>query len=137
MAKGKTSGKSDQNYWSRYKSNKTWEVNRKRKLTKHLKKHPNDTVAAKAITNIKYRRQTPKAPFWTPGMIRVASLFKQATGKVNTEMFNANHKIQQDAMIAYGAASRGTLVKVNQTSRVDFTLGARAHDRYGRQAWMR
>jgi hypothetical protein len=49
-------------------------------------------------------------------------------------MFNSNHKIQLDALTGYNKPSGAS--KVNQTSRVDFTLGARAHDRYGRQAWM-
>jgi len=135
MAKGKTSSKSDQNYWSRYKSNKVWETNRKRKLTRHIKKHPNDTIAVKATQNIKYRRGTPKDPQWTPGNIRIAKLFKEFAGFVNRDMFNSNHKIQLDALNTYNKSAK--FVKVNQTSRVDFTLGARAHDRYGRQAWMR
>jgi hypothetical protein len=134
MAKGKTSSKSDQNYWSRYQSNKTWEVNRKRKLNRHLKKHTGDAVAQRALGNIKYRRKTPKDPQWTPGKIKIAMLFKQFAGRVNKDMFNSNHKIQQEAINSY---SRNTgLVRVNQTSRVDFSIGARAHDRYGRQAWM-
>jgi hypothetical protein len=135
MAKGKTSSKSDQNYWSRYKSNKVWEVNRKRKLAKHLKRHPNDKIAEQATHAIKYRRGTPKDPQWTPGNIRIAKLFKDFAGFVNRDMFNSNHKIQLDALNTYNRPAAGT--RVNQTSRVDFSLGARAHDRYGRQAWMR
>ena len=134
MAKGKTSSKSDQNYWSRYKSNKTWETNRKRKLAKHLKKHPNDKVAQQATNAIKYRRSTPKDPQWTPGNVRIAKLFKDFAGFVNRDMFNSNHKIQLEALNSYNKPKAGT--RVNQTSRVDFTLGARAHDRYGRQAWI-
>jgi hypothetical protein len=134
MAKGKTSSKSDQNYWSRYKSNKTWETNRKRKLAKHLKKHPNDKVAQQATNAIKYRRGTPKDPQWTPGNVRIAKLFKDFAGFVNRDMFNSNHKIQLEALNSYNKPKAGT--RVNQTSRVDFTLGARAHDRYGRQAWI-
>ena len=133
MAKGKTSSKSDQNYWSRYKSNKVWETNRKRKLAKHLKKHPNDKIAERATQNIKYRRGTPKDPQWTPGNIRVAMLFKEFAGHVNKDMFNSNHKIQQEALASYN--SKG-LVRVNQTSRVDYSIGARAHDRYGRPTWI-
>lgn len=131
MAKGKTSSKSDQNYWSRYKSNKVWETNRKRKLAKHLKKHPKDSVAEKAVNNIKYRRQTPKAPFWTPGMIHVAGLFKQYAGYVNKEIFNPNHKIRDDALAGYNRRGGHT----NSTSRVDYSIGARAHNKYGALAW--
>jgi hypothetical protein len=134
MAKGKTSSKSDQNYWSRYQSNKVWEVNRKRKLTRHLKTHSNDKCAERALGNIKYRRKTPKAPFWTPGNIRIAQLFKQFAGRVNVDMFNANHKIQQEAMNSYSKSTG--LTKVNQTSRVSFSIGARAHDGKGRPAWI-
>lgn len=134
MAKGKTSSKSDQNYWSRYKSNKTWEVNRKRKLAKHLKKHPNDKVAEQATHGIKYRRGTPKDPQWTPGNIRIAKLFKDFAGFVNRDMFNSNHKIQLEALNTYNKPKAGT--RVNQPSRVDYSIGARAHDRYGRPAWI-
>jgi hypothetical protein len=134
MAKGKTSSKSDQNYWSRYKSNKVWETNRKRKLAKHLKHHPNDRVAQQAASQIKYRRATPKDPQWTPGNIKIAKLFKDFAGFVNKDMFNSNHKIQLEALATYNKPRAGT--RVNQPSRVDFTLGARAHDRYGRPAWI-
>jgi hypothetical protein len=133
MAKGKTSGKSDINYWSRYQSNKVWEVNRKRKLAKHIKAHPGDEVAKKAVSNIKYRRKTPKAPFWTSGNIRIAAIFKQVTGKVNPDMFNSNHKIQQEAMGTYSGRSA---TKVNQPSRVSFSIGARAHDGRGNSTWI-
>jgi hypothetical protein len=134
MAKGKTSSKSDQNYWSRYKSNKVWEVNRKRKLARHIKKHPNDKVAERATQNIKYRRKTPKDPQWTPGNIHIAKLFKDFAGFVNRDMFNSNHKLQLEALSGYNKPKTGT--KTNQTSKVDFSIGARAHDRYGRPVWM-
>jgi hypothetical protein len=134
MAKGKTSSKSDQNYWSRYKSNKVWETNRKRKLNKHIKGHPGDQVAQKALGNIKYRRATPKDPQWTPGNIKIAKLFKQFAGFVNKDMFNSNHKIQLDALNTYNRPKAG--IRVNQSSRVDFSIGARAHDGHGRPAWI-
>ena len=135
MAKGKTSSKSDQNYWSRYKSNKVWEVNRKRKLARHIKKHPNDKVAERATQNIKYRRKTPKDPQWTPGNIHIAKLFKDFAGFVNRDMFNSNQKIQQEALMSYSRGGRGPS-RVNQTSRVDFSIGARAHDNQGRSVWI-
>lgn len=135
MAKGKTSSKSDQNYWSRYKSNKVWETNRKRKLNRHLKKHPGDSIAEKALANIKYRRKTPKDPQWTPGNIYIAKLFKDFAGFVNKDMFNSNHKIELEALAGYNKPKIG--IKVAQLSKVDFSIGARAHDRYGRPAWTR
>ena len=134
MAKGKTSSKSDQNYWSRYQSNKVWETNRKRKLNRHLKTHTNDSCARQALSSIKYRRKTPKTPVWTSGNIRVAKLFKQFAGKVNMDMFNSNHKIQQEALSGYNKSTG--LIKVNQTSRVSFSIGTRAHDGKGRPIWI-
>lgn len=133
MAKGKTSSKSDQNYWSRYKSNKVWEVNRRKKLQRHLKTHPQDKTALKAVDNIKYRRKTPKEPFWTPGMIHIAKLFKDFAGFVNKDMFNSNHKIQQDVLNTYNKPTG--IVKVNQSSKVDFSIGARAHYKQGPLPW--
>ena len=134
MAKGKTSSKSDQNYWARYQSSKIWETNRKRKLNRHLKTHSSDKCAEKALDNIKYRRKTPKAPFWTSGNIYIAKLFKQFAGHVNVDMFNANQKIQQDALNSYSKTTG--LTKVNQTSRVSFSIGTRAHDGKGRPVWI-
>ena len=133
MAKGKTSSKSDTNYWSRYQSNKTWEVNRKRKLARHLKKHPNDQTALKAVGNIKYRRKAPKTPLGTSGNIAVAKLFKQFAGFVNINMFNSNHKIQLETLATYNKPKAGT--KGAQLSKVDFSIGARAHGRQGQPAW--
>jgi hypothetical protein len=124
MSKSKTSSKSDTNYWTRYKANKVWELNRKRKLNRHLKNHVNDKVAKNALENIKYRRKTPKDPFWTPGMIHIAKLFKEFAGYVNKDMFNSNEKIQQNALSGYNKPK--TLITVNKISRVDFSLGARA-----------
>ena len=49
-------------------------------------------------------------------------------------MFNANQKIQQDALNTYNKPTG--LIKVNQTSRVSFSIGARAHDGKGRPAWI-
>jgi len=134
MAKGKTSSKSDQNYWSRYKSNKIWELNRKRKLAKHIKNHPQDKIAEQAVHNIKYRRKTPKDPQWTSGKIYIAKLFKYFAGFVNRDMFNSNHKIQLETLTQYNKPKPGT--KINQLSRVDFSIGARVHDKYGRPAWI-
>jgi hypothetical protein len=132
MAKGKTSSKSDTNYYSRYQSNKVWETNRKRKLNRHIKTHPGDECAKRALGAIKYRRKTPKDPQWTPGKIKVAMLFKEFAGHVNKDIFNSNQKIQQDALLSYSRGGRGAVSRVNQTSRVDFSIGARAHDNQGR-----
>lgn len=42
-----------------YKSSCKYEKNRKRRLERHLKAYPEDTVAQAALSNIKYRRYTP------------------------------------------------------------------------------
>lgn len=42
-----------------YKSTCRYEKNRKRRLERHLKAYPEDTVAQAALGNISYRRYTP------------------------------------------------------------------------------
>jgi hypothetical protein len=64
---GKTSSKSDKAYHDSYKSK--YEKNRVRRLNRHIKSHPNDSVAVKALGNAKsYRRQDPISshPFNVP-----------------------------------------------------------------------
>ena len=43
-------------------------------------------------------------------------------------------KAKIEALAGYNKPKVG--IKVAQLSKVDFSIGARAHDRYGRQVWM-
>ena len=134
MAKGKTSSKSDQNYWAKYKSSEIWKINRLRKLTRALKRSPGNKQILLAMKNIKYRRKTPKEPFWTSNKILTAKLFKQFTGQVNKDIFNSNEKIQAEALL--NSKSKNTsIVLVNQTSRVSYSIASRAHDGQGNLVW--
>ena len=96
--KSKSSGAEAQS--SNYKNSKRWESNRKRKLLKAQKQHPNNLQIAEALKNIKYRRKTPTTKFWSPTRVRMAELFKLFTGKVNVEMFSNNEKLATAALLA-------------------------------------
>lgn len=64
MAAKKRTSNSDKEAYARYERESRWAVNRRRKLNRHLKKQPNDTVAAKALDNISYRRRKPTTRLW-------------------------------------------------------------------------
>ena len=63
MNKSTGSGKSAQA--ARYKVERKWESNRLKKLTRALKKNPENIQIEEAIKNIAYRRKTPKTPVWS------------------------------------------------------------------------
>ena len=56
MAKRKGQHKSDKEQYAAYSAKSSREVNRKRKLAKHLKNHPNDAQAASAVGKPKAHR---------------------------------------------------------------------------------
>lgn len=73
--------------------------NRKLKLTRQLKKQPNNAAQINAALGcIVYRRHTPKNPVWTASMIAVARLFKEFGGNVNMEIFSADEKKSSAAL---------------------------------------
>jgi hypothetical protein len=57
----KTSSKGQKEQYGKYKSEHRWEKNKLRKMQKHAKNHPNDTVTLKKLEhmNFKYCRRTP------------------------------------------------------------------------------
>lgn len=108
---------------SNYKNAKRWESNRRRKLLKAQKQHPNNLQIAEALKNIKYRRKTPTTSFWNPTRMNIAKLFKLFTGKVNVEMFSNNEKLATAALLA---RSNTVLTKTPGFSEnTMFSIGAR------------
>lgn len=127
----KSTSKSKQGYYSNYKANNRWKTNRERKLKKLLKLHPNDKCLEEALKNIKYRRKKPLGTGgWSKTSIRVAQLFKQFTGMASHDLFSSNPKVQSAAL-----ALRGRRQYQQPEGKVSFTLGARAHDKWGTLVW--
>jgi|APGre2960657373_1045057.scaffolds.fasta_scaffold06499_8 hypothetical protein len=124
--------KAKQAYAALYKSSTRWATNRKIKLTRVLKQQPNNEQIKDALANIKYRRHTPNTKtVWSHGNIRIAKLFKEFTGRASADLFSSNPKVQSGAL-----AYRRDWDKVKVIEgKVNFSLGARAHDSKGNFIW--
>ncbi len=127
---GKTTSKSKQAYLTSYKANSRWKTNREKKLKRAQKRTPNDETIAIALKDIHYRRRSPNATrAWPKTNIRIARLFKEFTGRADPALFSSNPKTQAAAI-----AARGPKQLVNDTTRVSFSLAARAHSA-GQLVW--
>ena len=124
--------KSKQAYSALYKSSTRWATNRKIKLTRVLKQQPNNEQIKDALANIKYRRRTPTSKtVWSHGNIRLAKLFKEFTGRASADLFSSNPKVQSVALSYRPDSSKLKVIE----GKVNFSLGARAHDSKGNLVW--
>lgn len=84
---GKTrSGTAWKNGYTSYKASSQYEKNRRRDLQTHLKDHPNDEVAQKAVGSIKYRRKKPNAKNgWTFAAFKNESKEFRSTVRTKSE----------------------------------------------------
>jgi hypothetical protein len=124
--------KAKQAYAALYKSSTRWATNRKIKLTRVLKQQPNNEQIKDALANIKYRRHTPTTKtVWSHSNIRVAKLFKEFTGRASADLFSSNPKVQFAALMYRPDADKLRVIE----GRVNFSLGARAHDAKGNFIW--
>jgi hypothetical protein len=114
------------------KSAGTMEANRKRKLLKLLKQQPNNEQIKDALVNIKYRRKTPKGQEWSKTDIQTAKLFKEFTGRADWDLFSSNPKVQAAAIAMHSKKDFRNLPE----GKVSFSLGARAHNKYGNLVWV-
>ena len=113
------------------KAASTAEINRKAKLLKLLKQQPNNEQIKDALVNIKYRRKTPKSQEWSKTDIKLAKLFKEFTGRADRDLFSSNPKVQAIALSKHSTKDFRNLPE----GKVSFSLGARAHDKYGNLVW--
>ena len=72
----KTRSKSQGLKYAVYKAQNKQATNRKRKLLSLQKLHPNNEQITKALTNISYRRGTPKVSQWSHSAINAIMLRK-------------------------------------------------------------
>lgn len=86
MAKGKTGSAGDKARYTKYQNLAQYSKNKKRKLERHLKKYPNDTVAENCLKNgakgFSYSRSTPKTrtPLNSSANKKFAHLLRITTG---------------------------------------------------------
>ena len=128
MAKGRS--KQQQGKYASYKTSQTWAKNRRAKLDKHLKAHPNDTQAVTATKNITYSRKTPKTTVWSATILTTAQLIKIFEGRVNYNIFNANDIVRNTARMSHKGKTK-PFAGVKQM----FSLATRAHDKNGVAVW--
>lgn len=138
MAQTKTS-KSNEAYFTRYKTQGLYSKNRRTRLERLLKLKPEDPQLTVALKNLgSYRRATPKAPFWSHTMIRTAMLYKLFTGRFNKEVFSPKPDVADAA-----SRERNPQLFVQPKKRTEFSkrrisefsLAARAHDKQGNLVW--
>ena len=72
---------------STYKTNKSWETNRRRKLERTLKAQPNNEQVKAALKDIRYRRKTPGVHGWSASQIAIAKLYKEFSGAFHRDFF--------------------------------------------------
>lgn len=140
MSDKKIKGKSKTAYFARYTANKVYAENRRKKLERALKKHPNNKQIELALKNISYRRDAPKAEVWSHSDIATAKLFKKFTGKFHrgvlvnpsdtksSEKFSADSKTRNVNIFEHFKAPT-----FNQNSM--FSLKERAHSN-GVRVWI-
>jgi reverse gyrase len=112
-------------------NNNRTEVNRKRRLERTIKAQPNNEQAKLAFKDTKSKRKAPVTPYWTHTMIREAKLFKMFTGKMDISIFSSNEVTRANTRLHLHSNNN---LKV-PTGKVNFTLGARAHDGQGNLVW--
>lgn len=78
-------------------------------------------------------RKKPVTPFWSHTMIREAKLFKEFTGSVNRDIFSSFDVVRANARL-HATRADWSQVTLPQ-GKVNFTLGARAHDGKGNLIW--
>lgn len=98
MSKTNKKGAGREGYAAAYKAEGRMQKNRKRKLERQAKLQPNNDNIRKALLDIRYRRATPKAPFWSASMIATAKLFKEFGGSVDINIFSADEKKRAEAL---------------------------------------
>ena len=93
-----TVNKNKDNYFAQYKSGKTWEKNRIRKLERTIKAQPTNEVAKRALKAIVYRRKTPGPHTWSASEIATAKVMKLFTGSYERAMYHSDPKVSQAAL---------------------------------------
>lgn len=125
---GKVRGKSHEAYYSRYKSGKVWEQNRKRKLNRALKRNPeNSEQILAALGNMVYRRSTPTVRHWSATSRRIAQLFKKIQGRVPKEALGFTGAVDEKYWASMNAVKQGFITSVNKVKQQGsmFALGLR------------
>ena len=119
--------KSQTAYYARYKTSRTWEVNRKRRLERTLKEQPNNEQVKQALKNMVYRRRTPTNRVWSASWIRVAKILKEFTGRCDPGILSSNVETARLAMQRPGTVNADTYTPMGNPFKSMFSLEARLY----------
>ena len=109
MANKSTTGGKKAQYAS-YKASNKQESNRKRKLERALKLHPNNTQIEVALKNIGYRRGTPKAAHWSHTSKHLAQLSKSFAKRISGQVIPDVSSKDMDKLFMRAHDGNGALV---------------------------
>lgn len=129
----KSSGASKVSQAASYKSGKSWERNRMRKLRRALKRSPDNKQILAAMSGVVYRRKTPTTATWSASKRRIAELFKMFSGHVDLAMFSNNEKTSVPATLSHRMKWNYKPLPFSEKSM--FSLGTRAHSGNGVRQW--
>jgi hypothetical protein len=74
----KTRSAHQKSLYQAYKAQNRWEVNKRKKIARHLKKYPNDKCAENALKRgFTYSRRDPKSQIWSHTDKATAKLFTE------------------------------------------------------------
>lgn len=126
----KSRSKHQGNLYAQYKTEQRWAKNRRKKLEALAKVHPDNAQIKDALSNIKYRRRTPKSPHWSHSAIATAKLFKEFVGHFDTK------ELHKERVMFTGTPKENTSPeKVSKDPKGFYSLASRAHDRQGVLIW--
>lgn len=129
----KSSSKSAEAYYARYKTEKRWEANRMKRLERALKRNPGNVAQIEAaMKGMVYRRKTPSTPMWSASTRSMAVLFKKFSGAASHNLFSSNEEVNRTALMKPGNAEK-VVVSTNFTAMGKLAL--RAHDGKGNLVW--
>lgn len=136
MSNQSKKGTGREGYFAKYKSNKVYEANKKRKLERALKRNPNNEQIKQALKDIGFKRKKPKTPTWSPTQVRLVELIVSFTGKFDKNVFSSDVEAQIAAAHVRNehlfSKSKPTSAKASKSM---FSLAARAHDGKGNLVW--
>lgn len=119
----RAANKTQENRYSQYKSAKTWEKNRIKRLERAFKEQPNNKQIENALKGgLVYRRKTPKTRMWSKTWIRIAGLFKLFEGRFDPRIMSSNDKVSREALQQQSKTSveLSKVKKQQSTSSNDF-----------------
>jgi hypothetical protein len=123
---GKTN-KSQEGYYAKYKSSKTWETNRKARLERALKAQPNNEQIKAALKGMVYRRKTPGPLGWSAQDKAAAQLYRRIAGYFDRGILSKDPKVSQLALQRKleTPLPKAVVAKVPSYGPSFFALGAR------------